>query len=99
MLFRSRLLAHAAVEIDRSIRRLGRALGERQLVAGALAADVRDLAAVLAVCHHADATMAETAAADCFCRLTLARVRGRKPSSADLGALAALGAAVVSEPS
>lgn len=94
-----RLLARTAVRIDRAIRRLGRSLAERQLVAGALAADVRDLAAVLATCHHADATAADAAAADCFCRLALARVRGTRPSAADHAALAALGAAVVSGPS
>jgi alkylation response protein AidB-like acyl-CoA dehydrogenase len=93
-----RLLGRSARAIDRSIRRHGRALAERQLVAGALAADVRDLAAVLAVCHHADAIAADPAAADCFCRLTLARVRGVRPGPADLAALAALGAAAVRGP-
>ena len=94
-----RLLARAAGRIDRALRRHGRGLAERQLLAGALAADVRDLAAVLAVCHHADAAADDAAAADCFCRLALARVRGAKLSAPDHAALAALGAAVVSGPS
>jgi long-subunit acyl-CoA synthetase (AMP-forming)/alkylation response protein AidB-like acyl-CoA dehydrogenase len=94
-----RLLVATAVRIDRALWRHGRGLAERQLVAGALAADIRDLAAVLAVCHHADAMAADPAAADCFCRLVLARVSGARPSAADHAALAALGAAVVSGPS
>jgi long-subunit acyl-CoA synthetase (AMP-forming)/alkylation response protein AidB-like acyl-CoA dehydrogenase len=93
------LLARTARRIDRALRRHGRGLAERQLLAGALAADVRDLAAALAACRHADATADDAAAADCFCRIALARVRGEKPTPADHAALAALGAAVVNGPS
>ncbi len=89
-----RLLTRTAVRIDRAIRRHGRSLADRHLVVGALAGDVRDLTAVLAVCHHADATAPEVAAADCFCRVTLARIRGTRLGAADHAALAALGAAV-----
>jgi len=94
-----RLLARTALRIDHTVRRHGRSLADRQLLAGALASDVRDLAAVLAVCHHADATADDIRAADCHCRLALARIRGTRPGAADYEALAALGAAVVSGPS
>jgi len=87
-----RLMAAAAVRIDRAIRRHGRQLAERQLEVAALAAEVRELVSVLAVAHHAAAADARTAAAaDCWCRLATARVRGGRLTSADHAALAALG--------
>jgi hypothetical protein len=87
-----RLMAAAAVRIDRAIRRHGRQLAERQLEVAALATEVRELVSVLAVAHHAAAADARTAAAaDCWCRLATARVRGGRLTSADHAALAALG--------
>jgi hypothetical protein len=55
---------------------------------------------VLAVAHHADASGDDSAvaAADAWCRLALARTAGRRPSPADLTAVAAVGAAATSEP-
>ncbi len=90
-----RQLAGLAIEIDRAIRRHGRGLAERQLETGALSARVRDLVSVLAVAHHADAQGDDhaVAAADVWCRLALARSAGRRPSAADLAALALLGSA------
>jgi long-subunit acyl-CoA synthetase (AMP-forming)/alkylation response protein AidB-like acyl-CoA dehydrogenase len=89
-----RLLAGAALEIDRAIRRHGRGLGERQLEIGSLAAVVRELASILAVAHHADASGDEraVAAADVWCRLAAARASGRRLAADDLQAIAAVGA-------
>jgi long-subunit acyl-CoA synthetase (AMP-forming)/alkylation response protein AidB-like acyl-CoA dehydrogenase len=86
-------LADAAVRIDRAIRRRGRGLADHQLEVGALAAEVRELVSVLATAHHADArgTDAAAAAADVWCRLALARATGRRLTSADHAAIAALG--------
>jgi hypothetical protein len=91
------LLDRLALRIDRGIRRHGKGLAERQLLAGTWAEEFRQLVSVLAVAHHADATAADqdAAAADCWCRRALARARGVKPSVADHAALAALGRAVV----
>ncbi len=91
------LLNAAAIRIDRGIRRHGKALAERQLLVGSWSAEVRDLVSVLAVAHHADATGDgdELLAADCWCRLALARGRGRRLTAADHAALAALGRSVV----
>ncbi|MFM7135963.1 MAG: AMP-binding protein [Planctomycetota bacterium] len=88
-------LFRAALAIDRAIRRHGRGLAERQLEIGGISAHIRDLASVLAVAHHADASGDEpaVAAADVWCRLALARAAGRSPEPRDLAALAALGAA------
>jgi len=88
-----RLLDAAAVRIDRGIRRQGKALADRQLLVGSWSAEVRDLVSVLAVAHHADATGddSDLLAADCWCRLALARGRGRRLTAADHAALAALG--------
>ncbi|MEY3204492.1 MAG: Acyl-CoA dehydrogenase [Planctomycetota bacterium] len=88
-------LANAAASIDRAIRRYGRGLADRQLEIGGLAADVRELVSVLATAHHADArgTDAAAAAADVWCRLALARATGRRLTSADHAAVAALGRA------
>ena len=88
-----RQLARLAVSIDRAIRRHGRSLAERQLEVGALSAAVRDAASVLAVAHHADASGddATLAPADAWCRLTLARSRGRNASVDDLAAVASVG--------
>jgi hypothetical protein len=88
-------LADAAVRIDRAIRRHGRGLADRQLEVGALATEVRELVSVLATAHHADAhgTDAAAAAADVWCRLALARAAGRRLTSADHAASAALGRA------
>jgi hypothetical protein len=89
-----RRLAAAALEIDRAIRRHGRGLGERQLEIGSLAAVVRELASILAVAHHADASGDEraVAAADAWCRLAAARASGRRLAAGDLQAIAGVGA-------
>ena len=54
---------------------------DRQLLVGGWSAEVRDLVSVLAVAHHADATGddSDLLAADCWCRLALARGRGIQP--------------------
>ena len=89
-------LADCSLEIDRALRRHGRELAERQLEIGALSAAVRDLVSVLAVAHHTDASGAEEAlpAADCWCRLALARALGRRLSPADHAAFGALGKSI-----
>ena len=89
-------LSRMALAIDRAIRRHGRSLAERQLEIGALSARVRDLVSVIAVAHHADADSGDhaLAAADVWCRLTLARASGRHLTAADHTAVAALGKAV-----
>lgn len=68
-----------------------------QLLVGSWSAEVRDLVSVLAVAHHADAAGDDTAlpAADCLCRLALARSRGRRLTAADQAALALLGGMLV----
>jgi hypothetical protein len=85
-----RRLSRLAVGIDRTIRRNGRSLAERQLEVGVLSAAVRDAVSVLAVAHHADASGddATLAPADAWCRLALARAAGRTPSADDLAAAA-----------
>jgi long-subunit acyl-CoA synthetase (AMP-forming)/alkylation response protein AidB-like acyl-CoA dehydrogenase len=90
-------LATTAVRIDRAIRRLGRGLADRQLLAGQLAAEVRELVSVLAVAHHADAAGDDDmlAHADAWCRMALARAGGRRLTPADLAAIAAAGRIVV----
>jgi alkylation response protein AidB-like acyl-CoA dehydrogenase len=90
-------LARVALSIDCVIRRHGRSLAERQLEIGALSARVRDLASVLAVAHHADATADDRAiaAADVWCRLALARALSRRLTAADHAAVAKLGKGVV----
>lgn len=97
-----RALAGVAIEIDRSIRRHGRSLADRQLEIGDFSARVRDLVSVLAVAHHADATAGDhaAAAADAWCRLALARARSRRLSPADHAAVAKLGqsATLASQP-
>jgi len=92
-----RLLGGAAVRIDRGLRRHGKALADRQLLVGGWSAEVRDLVSVLAVAHHADATGddGDLLAADCWCRLALARGRGTRLTAADHAALATLGRTVV----
>ncbi len=92
-----RLLAAAAASIDRAIRRHGRQLADRQLEVAALAAEVRELASVLAVAHHATADARTVAAADCWCRLATVRSRGGRLTSADHAALAALGRTLAAE--
>ena len=91
-----RLLDAAAIRIDRGIRRHGRTLADRQLLVGSWSADVRELVSVLAVAHHADATAddEDLRAADCWCRLALARARGRRLTAADHACMAALGRSV-----
>lgn len=88
-----RVLGRTAVAIDRAIRRHGRGLAERQLEIGALSSAVRDAASVLAVAGLADVRGDDgtLAAADCWCRMALARATGRRLSAADHAALAALG--------
>ena len=90
-------LARVALSIDSAIRRHGRSLAERQLEIGALSARVRDLASVLAVAHHADATADDRAiaSADVWCRLALARALSRRLTAADHTAVAGLGKGVV----
>jgi hypothetical protein len=90
-------LARVALLIDCVIRRHGRSLAERQLEIGALSARVRDLASVLAVAHHADATADDRAiaSADVWCRLALARALSRRLTAADHTAVAGLGKGVV----
>ena len=90
-----RQLSRLAVAIDRAIRRHGRSLAERQLEVGALSAAVRDAVSTLAVAHHADASGddAMLAPADAWCRLALARSRGRSASVDDLAAVASVGRA------
>jgi len=92
-----RLLDAAAMRIDRGIRRHGKALADRQLVVGSWSAEVRELVSVLAVAHHADATGDDDdlLAADCWCRIALARGRGTRLAAADHAALATLGRHVV----
>ena len=94
------LLDAAAIRIDRGIRRHGKKLADRQLLVGSWSAEVRDLVSVLAVAHHADAAGDDTAlpAADCWCRLALARSRGRRLTAADHAALASLGGMLVTHP-
>ena len=89
-------LARVALSIDCVIRRHGRSLAERQLEIGALSARVRDLASVLAVAHHADATADDRAiaSADVWCRLALARALSRRLTAADHAAVAGLGKSV-----
>jgi len=96
-----RLLHTAAIRIDRGIRRQGRKLVDRQLLVGSWSAEVRDLVSVLAVAHHADAAGdndVDLLAADCWCRLALARCRGQRLTAADHAALAALGRMVAERP-
>ena len=96
-----RLLDASAIRIDRGIRRYGKGLVERQLLVGGWSAEVRDLVSVLAVAHHADAAgdnEFDLLAADCWCRLALARCLGRKPTAADHASLAALGRMVAERP-
>lgn len=90
-------LGRVSLRIDRAIRRHGSRLADMQLEVGMLAAAARELIAVLAVAHHADASGHEPAiaAADAWCRLAVARAAGRQPTAADLAAVAAVGAAVV----
>jgi hypothetical protein len=94
------VLRRAAHAIDRAIRRHGRSLAERQLEVGSMAATVRESVAVMATAWHADATGCprRADAADVWCRLALARAAGRRPSAADLEAVASLGARVAMEP-
>ena len=89
-------LAACSLEIDRALRRHGRELAERQLEVGALSAAVRDFVSVLAVAHHTDTSGAEESlpAADCWCRLALARALGRRLSPADHAAFGALGKSI-----
>ena len=88
-----------ARRIDGATRRHGRGLAERQLEIGQLSADARDAVSVLAVAHYADAAGDDRllAPADVWCRLTLARVRGRRPAGDDLSAVAGAGAQVMAE--
>ncbi len=93
----SRLMAKAALRIDRGIRRHGRGLADHQLAIGVLSQDVRDLASILAVAHHADASGDDraVAAAECWCHIALARITGRRTTSGNHAALAALGVATL----
>ena len=92
-----RMLAGLAVRIDRMLRRYGKSLADRQLEIAAVSAEVQQLTSVLATTHYADAVGNTSAllAADCWCRMALARARGRKLTAADQTALAALGKSIV----
>jgi len=92
-----RLLGKAALGIDRLVRTHGRRLADRQLLVGRSAAEVRDLVSVLAVAHRGDMLGDERSllAADCWCRMVLARATGRPPIAADWERLAALGRATL----
>jgi long-subunit acyl-CoA synthetase (AMP-forming)/alkylation response protein AidB-like acyl-CoA dehydrogenase len=92
-----RLLARSALGIDRLVRTHGRRLADRQLLVGRSAAAVRDLVSVLAVAHRGDMLGDEKSllAADCWCRMVLARATGRPPTAADDERLAALGRATL----
>jgi len=92
-----RLLGGLAVRIDRAVRSQGRSLAERQLFCGGLAAEARDLVSVLAVAHRGDMLGDERslAAADCWCRMALARATGRRLAAADHAQIAALGRATL----
>ena len=92
-----RLLGRAALRIDRAVRRHGRGLADRQLLAGGCSAEVRDLVSVLAVAHRGDMLGDERSllAADCWCRMALARAVGRHPAAAADTPLAALGRATL----
>jgi len=94
-----RHLSAAALRIDRGIRRQGRTLADRQLLVGDWSSEVRDLVSVLAVAHHADVggVDRDLLAADCWCRLTLARARGHRLAPDDHAALASLGRRLVSD--
>jgi len=108
-----RQLAGVAVRIDRVIRQHGKELAVRQLEIGALSTEVQQLLSVLAVAHYADALGDSRqeqegqkeqdhwrlAAADCWCRMALARARGAKLSAADHAAYARLGQSIVKEKS
>ena len=85
------------MKIDRAVRRHGRGLADRQLLASDCSAEVRDLVSVLAVAHRGDMLGDERSllAADCWCQMGLARAAGRRPSSAAGLQLAALGRAFV----
>ena len=68
--------------------------GARRASAGDWQSVVRELASILAVAHHADASGDEraVAAADVWCRLAAARASGRRLAADDLQAIAAVGA-------
>ena len=88
-----RLLGQVAVRIDRAVRQHGRSLAERQLFVGSLSAEVRDLVSVLAVAHRGDMLGDDQSllAADCWCRMALARATGRRLAANDHARIAALG--------
>lgn len=92
-----RLLDRAALDIDRLVRTYGRRLADRQLLAGRSAAEVRDLVSVVAVAHRGDMLGDEQSllAADCWCRMVLARATGRPLAAADHERLTALGRATL----
>ena len=90
-------LGRLALRIDRAIRRHGKQLAERQLEIGSLSAEVRDLVSVVAVAHRADVAGDDglLLAADCWCRLALARAHGRRLTASDHAQLAQLGCATL----
>jgi len=93
-----RSLDRLALRIDRAVRRHGKQLAERQLEIGSLSAEARDLVSVVAVAHYADAAGDDrlSRAADCWCRLALARAHGRRLTARDHAQLAQLGTKKVS---
>ncbi len=90
-------LVDSARAIERSFRKHGRELAQRQLLVGSLASRVRDQLTILAVAHYADRVIAPRgdtsalAAAETACRLALARSQGRHLNEADLTCLATTG--------
>ena len=92
-----RLLGTVALRIDHDLLRHGRRLADRQLLVGRHAATVRDLVSVLAVAHRGDmlGDFESLLAADCWCRMVLARATGRPPAAAADERLAALGRAML----
>lgn len=92
-----RLLGKAAIRIDRAVRSHGRGLADRQLLAAACSAEVRALVSVLAVAHRGDMLGDERSllAADCWCRMALARASGRRLSATADTQVAALGRATL----
>ncbi len=90
-------LLSVARRIDRAIRRYKVGLAERQLLVADLSAIVRELVSVLAVAHRADVLgdCQTLLAADCWCRLALARATGHRLSASDLKQIAVLGQRVL----
>ena len=92
-----RQLGFLAVKFDRQLRLYGRKLAEKQMESLSLSEEIRAWLSVLATSHVADAITEPSVAdaADCFCRDAAARAMGKRLTSGDLVAFAALGEMVV----